>query len=264
MAGALCPSIMAGMGSRGRKTSLIARSLRLLRLAAHLLQGVLTVASLFPFYSKARRRSAIRKWSGAMLRILGVHLHVHDAPASARPLMFVVNHVSWLDIIALNSAIPVRFVAKSEIRNWPVIGWLSAQTGTLFIERGRRSDTARVNRLVAEAMLEGDVVAVFPEGTTSDGSEVLRFHSSLLQPVLIAGAVVQPAALRFTHHEGALCKEAAYDGDKSLWYTLMQIIALRRIDAHLYFLPLLKADVPHRRALAEAARAAIVSRLLNC
>lgn len=264
MADALHPSIMAGMGSRGRKTSLITRGLRLLRLAAHLLQGVLTVAFLFPFYSKARRRSAIRKWSGAMLRMLGVHVYMHDAPATARPLMFVVNHVSWLDIFALNSAMPVRFVAKSEIRNWPAIGWLSAKTGTLFIERGRRSDTARVNRLIAEAMLEGDVVAVFPEGTTSDGSEVLRFHSSLLQPVLIAGAVVQPVALRFKHHDAALCKEAAYDGDKSLWYTLMQIIALRRIDAHLYFLPLLTAEVPHRRALAEAARAAIVSRLLNC
>lgn len=264
MAGTLCPSIMAGMGSRATKTSLVTRGLRLVRLAIHLLQGVLTVGFLFPFYSKARCQLAIRKWSRAMLRILGVQVHVYAAPAVVRPLMFVVNHVSWLDIFALNSLTPVRFVAKSEIRNWPAIGWLSAKTGTLFIERGRRSDTARVNRLIAEAMLEGDVVAVFPEGTTSDGSEVLRFHSSLLQPVLIAGAVVQPVALRFTHHDGALCKEAAYDGDKSLWYTLMQIIALRRIDAHLYFLPLLTSDAPHRRALAEAARTVIVSRLRNC
>ena len=263
MAGTLCPSIMAAMGSRGMKTSLILRSLRLVRLATHVLQGVLTVALLFPFYSKSRCRAAIRKWSGSMLRTLGVHVHVHDAPAMVRPLMIVVNHVSWLDIVVLNSVIPVRFVAKSEIRKWPVIGWLSAKAGTLYIERGRRSDTARVNRLIAEVMLEGDVAAVFPEGTTSDGSEVLRFHSSLLQPVLIAGAVVQPVALRFAHHDGALCKEAAYDGDKSLWYTLLQIVGLQRIDAHLHFLPLLTADVPHRRALAEAARCAIVNRLLN-
>jgi 1-acyl-sn-glycerol-3-phosphate acyltransferase len=166
-----------------------------------------------------------------------------------------------LDIFALNSAIPMRFVAKSEIRRWPFIGWLSAKTGTLFIERGRRSDTARVNRLIAEAMLEGDVVAVFPEGTTSDGTQILRFHSSLLQPALIADAVVQPVALRFTHGDGSLCTEAAFDGDKTLWQSLLQISALRKIAVQLHFLPLLSGDVPHRRALADAAHAAIASRL---
>lgn len=195
------------------------------------------------------------------MRILGVQVHVHDAPVRVRPLMLVSNHVSWLDIFALNSAIPMRFVAKSEIRRWPFIGWLSAKTGTLFIERARRSDTARINRLIAEAMLEGDVVAVFPEGTTTNGTHILRFHSSLLQPALIADAVVQPVALRFTHGDGSLCAEAAFDGDKTLWQSLLQILALPKIDAQLHFLPLLSGNVPHRRALADAAHAAIASRL---
>ena len=95
----------------------------------------------------------------------------------------------------------------------------------------------------------------------TDGTQVLRFHSSLLQPALIAGAVVQPVALRFTHADGSLCAEAAFDGDKTLWQSMLQIIAMRRIEAHLYFLPLLPGDVPHRRALADAAHAAIASRL---
>ncbi len=237
------------------------RCLRLARVFLHLLRGLLISTLLFPFYSRTRRRQEIRKWSAALMHILGVQVHVHDAPVRARPLMLVSNHVSWLDIFALNSAIPMRFVAKSEIRRWPFIGWLSAKTGTLFIERGRRSDTARVNRLIAEAMLEGDVVAVFPEGTTSDGTQILRFHSSLLQPALIADAVVQPVALRFTHGDGSLCTEAAFDGDKTLLQSLLQISALRKIAVQLHFLPLLSGDVPHRRALADAAHAAIASRL---
>jgi len=260
MAGALRHSIMTAMSGR-ETTSTVTRGLRLSRVFLHLLRGLLIVALLFPFFSRARCRQEIRKWSSALMHVLDVHVHVHDAPVRERPLMLVSNHVSWLDIFALNAAIPMRFVAKSEIRRWPFIGWLSAKTGTLFIERGRRSDTARVNRLIAEAMLEGDVVAVFPEGATSDGAQILRFHSSLLQPALIAGAVVQPVALRFTRGDGSLCTEAAFDGDKTLWQSLLQILAQRRIGAQLHFLPLLSGDVPHRRALADAAHAAIASRL---
>lgn len=248
------------MNSRGR-SSLATRSLRLVRVLLHLFQGLLTVALLFPFFSRRRCNAATGEWSAALLHILGVRVHVHGKPAKVRPLMLVANHVSWLDIFALNSVIPVRFVAKSEIRNWPAIGWLSTKTGTLFIERGRRSDTARVSGLIAEAMLEGDVVAVFPEGTTTDGSRVLHFHSSLLQPALLAMAAVQPVALRFAHGDGDLCAEAAYDGDKSLWHTLLQIVAQPAIEAHLHFLPLLATDAPHRRLLADAAHAAIASRL---
>ena len=262
MAGELCAPIMGAMSGRA-KSKLSTRGLRLLRLAVHLLQGLLTVALFFPFYAKQRRRHAIKTWSADLLRILGIRVHVQGSPGRMRPLMFVANHVSWLDIFALNSVMPVLFVAKSEVRNWPLIGWLSAQTGTLFIERGRRSDTARVSGLVADALRAGDVVAVFPEGTTTDGSTVLRFHSSLLQPALVVKAGVQPVALRFERSDGSLCVEAAYDGDKSLWHTLLQIVAQREIRAQLHFLPLLPADASPRRVLADAAQAAIVSRLTN-
>jgi 1-acyl-sn-glycerol-3-phosphate acyltransferase len=260
MAGALHAPIMAAMSGRGT-SSLATRGLRFARVIWHLLQGLLTAALLYPFYPRPRRQTAVKRWSAALLRILGVRMHVHGTPARVRPLMLVANHVSWLDIFALNAVLPVRFVAKSEIRRWPAIGWLCVRTGTLFIERGRRRDTARVNGLVAEAMLDGDVVAVFPEGTTTDGTEVLRFHSALLQPALIAGAGVQPVALRYAHSDGSLCVEAAYDGDKSLWFTLLQILARPAIDVHLHFLPLLANDAAHRRALADAAQAAITDRL---
>lgn len=262
MAGALRAPIMAAMSGGG--TSLVTRSWRMLRLAWHLCDGVLTIATLFPFYSKQRRSLAVKRWSQSTLDMLGVRLQVHgERPGGdqARPVMLVANHVSWLDIYAINAALPVRFVAKSEIRAWPVIGWLSAKTGTLFIERARRRDALRIGGEIVAAMTQGDVVAVFPEATTTDGSQVLRFHGSLLQPALQTGAQLHPAALRYAREDGSLCTEAAYDGDKSLWHTLRAIVAQPVIHAHVWFLPALPARDADRRALANAAQAAIADRL---
>lgn len=261
MAGILSAPIMPAMG--GEATSVVTRVWRQLRLALHLLQGMATIATLFPFYTAARRGNAVKVWSQSLLRLLGVRLHVHGRPPGTRtaPVMLVANHVSWLDIYAINAVLPVRFVAKSEIRAWPVIGWLSAHAGTLFIERARRRDTVRISGEIAGAMQRGDVVTVFPEGTTTDGSKVLRFHSSLLQPALQAGAAVQPVALRYGRDDGSLCVEAAYDGDKSLWATLQLIVARPVIHAHVWFLPVLPTTAADRRTLANAAQTAIADRL---
>lgn len=261
MAGALRAPIMAAMGGEG--TSVVTRGWRLARLALHLLQGMLTIAAVFPFYSPARRRTAVKRWSHSLLRMLAVELHVlgkaprRDGP----PAMLVANHVSWLDIYAINAVLPARFVAKSEIRKWPVIGWLSAKTGTLFIERARRRDTLRISAEIVAAMQRGEVVTVFPEGTTTDGSQVLRFHGSLLQPALQAEADIHPVALRYERSDGSLCVEAAYDGDKSLWDTLRAIVALPVIHVHVWFLQSLPAAGADRRTLAHAAQAVIADRL---
>lgn len=242
---------------------MMTRGLRLTRLALHLLQGMLTIAALFPFYSATRRGVAVKRWSKELLDMLGVRLHVYGEPlhGQARPVMLVANHVSWLDIYAINAVLPVRFVAKSEIRAWPVIGWLSANTGTLFIERTRRRDTVRISGEIVAAMQRGEVVAVFPEGTTTDGSQVLRFHGSLLQPALQAAAQVHPVALRYEHGDGTLCVDAAYDGDKSLWHTLRLIVARPVIHVHVWFLQALTMEATDRRALAQAAHNAIADRL---
>lgn len=252
---------MAAMSGRAT-SSLSTRGVRLVRVALHLLRGLATVAAIFPFYDTIRRRRAIKHWAQSLLHILDMRMHVHGLPhLHGHPAMLVANHVSWLDIYAINAVIPVRFVAKSEVRAWPAIGWLSARTGTLFIERARRSDTARISREIAEAMLCGDIVAVFPEGTTTDGADVLRFHSSLLQPALLARAHVHPVALRYEHDDGTLCVEAAYDGDKTLWDTMCAVIAQPRIHIHVWFLPVLPPGAAHRRELADAAHAAIADRL---
>lgn len=244
-------------------TPLTLRVFRLLRLGLHLARGVVVAALYFPFISQARRNREIRRWSMKLLRILAVRLHVHDASCARDtvPRLLIANHVSWLDIFAINAVMPVRFVAKSEVRRWLVIGWLCQKTGTLFIERGRRRDTARLNRLMQEALRQGDPVAVFPEATSTDGSEVRKFHSSLLQPALDVKAALLPVAIRYGRADGSLCVEAAYDGEKSLWDTLRLMLTQRRIDAHLYFLPPLPVGHQQRRELAQVAREFIVRKL---
>ncbi len=227
-----------------------------------MLRGIALAGLAFPLMSRVRRQHEIRRWFAQLLGILCVRLHVHGIrPRRGVRFMLAANHVSWLDVPVINAALPVRFVAKSEVRRWPVIGWLSTKAGTLFIERARHRDTARLNLLMAEAMRAGDAAAVFPESTTTDGSKVLRFHSSLLQSVLTADAVLIPVAIRFSRADGTLCTEAAYDGDKSLWDTLWLILAQRVIHAQVYFLAPLAGHGGHRRELAQAARESILHTL---
>ena len=175
--------------------------------------------------------------------------------------MLVANHVSWLDIFAINAVVPARFVAKSEIRSWPLVGWLCAQAGTIFIRQSRRQDTVRVNNEVSAALGAGEVFAVFPEGTTSDGSDVRKFHSSLLEPALAARAAVQPVAIRYEREDGSLCSEVAYDGDTILWDTIRRMTMQPSIASHLSFLSPVLAAERHRRDLALDAREAIIRTL---
>ena len=218
---------------------------RLVRFGLHLARGLSIAAFLFPLQSKERRKREIEHWSIKLLTLLNIRLFLHGSPPpyGVCPLMLVSNHVSWLDIFAINAIVPSRFVAKSEVRSWPFIGWLCARGGTLFIHRNRRHDTARVNTLVVEALQAGEVFAVFPEGTTSDGSTMFKFHSSLLEPALEAEAAIQPIALWYDRSDGTLCTEVAYDGDRSLWNVLMGVTSQREILAHVGFLdPIIVGD----------------------
>jgi 1-acyl-sn-glycerol-3-phosphate acyltransferase len=248
-----------GIGALG----FLRRWARVTRLALHLARGLATAALVFPFQSRRSRRQAIEAWSGRLLHILRVRLTIVDERkvSTERPLMLVANHVSWLDIFLIDAAVASRFVAKAEVRQWPLLGWLSERAGTIFIERAKRHDTARVNQAAGEALRSGDVFAVFPEGTTTDGSHVLKFHASLLAPALDADAAVQPVALRYERRDGSLCTAAAYDGEKSFWDALMGITSEPEVIARVWFLHPIAAAGNHRRELAEVAREAILRTL---
>jgi 1-acyl-sn-glycerol-3-phosphate acyltransferase len=156
-------------------------------------------SSVFPWIDLPRRREHIRRWSITMLRLLRVETRFHGVPPGGLPgnLLIVANHISWLDIFVIHALQPARFVAKAELRRWPVRGWLSTSVGTLYVGRGRRRHASAVNSEAASALSRGDVVAIFPEGTTTDGMTMLPFKGSLLQPIVDAGGHVQPIAIRY-------------------------------------------------------------------
>jgi 1-acyl-sn-glycerol-3-phosphate acyltransferase len=244
-------------------TSVGVRTVRVMRMAWHVLRAVAIAALVFPFLDNAQRRVRVQRFSRRLLTIFAVRVTVSGAPPRAldAPAMMVSNHVSWLDIFAINAAHAMRFVAKSEIRRWPVIGWLCEKGGTLFIERTHRRHTLNINAQIVAGLRQGDTFAVFPEGTITAGDVVLPFHASLLQPALACNARLFPVAIRYTRADGSLCREADYAGDKTLLDTLRMMLTQPVIQAHLQFLPPLTCEGRHRRELAHDAAQLIASAL---
>jgi len=251
---------MTNQGSdaaRKRTTPGLIQLYRLTRLFLHLIYGCYRVGVLFPFWSWQRRVIAIRRWSRQLLRILHLRLTVHGSlPSGHVPTMLVSNHVSWLDVWVLDSVVPVRFVAKSDIRRWPLIGFLVSHAGTIFIERSKPQDTARTNRAIVDALVRGEHVAMFPEGATTDGTKVKPFHASLFQPALAAGARVVVLALRYVNADGSPNLGASYVGERTLWQSLRLILAQRSLHAELTFAAAIEVSGKTRRDIARAAECA--------
>jgi len=236
------------------------RSWRYSRLALHLLRGVVTAALVFPLLSVPHRGRVRQRWSRKLLRILGIELRVSGTGLIERGLL-VANHVSWVDIFVVNALTPVAFVSKADVRAWPVIGWLAAVNETVFLRRGSRGHARVINDEIAERMQAGHHVALFPEGTTTDGTHVLHFHAALLQPAILTAHPIQPIALRYRTPKDEFTRAAAYDGDVSLGECLASIIGSERIVVTLDLLPALNTVGTHRRDIAHAAHAAIANRV---
>ena len=215
--------------THAHRNPLPVRCYRWTRTCVHVLAGVATTMLVFPLVSDARRRALVKRWSGRLLRILAVEARVEgEFGGHGGNVLVVANHISWLDIFVLNAVHPVRFVAKSELAKWPVVSQMIRGAGTVFIERERRRDTHRVNHQMARVLAGGDVVAIFPEGTTTDGTDVLPFKSSLLQPIVEADGHVQPVAIRYRTPDGAIALAAAYVGDTSFAASFWTVCGERR------------------------------------
>jgi len=198
---------------------------RLWRALLHALAGLATIAIVFPRLGEPQREARVQAWSRRMLALLNVRLEVRGEPPRAGPVLLVANHISWLDILVMHAARYCRFVSKADVRRWPLIGTLATGGGTIYIERESRRDAMRVVHAMAASLKRGEVVAVFPEGTTSDGTGLLPFHANLIQAAVSAHAPAQPVALSFidasTH---AASRSPIYVGDDtlvaSLWRTV--------------------------------------------
>ena len=198
---------------------------RLLRLLVHALWGLWLVAWRFPRLSSDQQQARVQAWSLGLLTCAGITLQLRGRPQRAGPVLLVANHHSWLDIPVLHAARYCRFISKSDLQDWPIVGTLATAAGTLYIRRESRRDALRMVTSMRDALLAGEVLAVFPEGQTGDGRALLPFHANLLQAALDAGAPVQPVGLRFLDGIGGATSDApSFVGDESflgsVWRTL--------------------------------------------
>ena len=240
-------------------SALFRRLFRLARLSLHLLLGIFKAAVLFGFYSLATRDRVISRWSERLLEILGIRLVASAPPKFTHGALLVANHISWLDIFVIHTAKRVHFVSKHEVRNWPVVGWLAWRSGTLFIQRAKKSDTARINQEMHALLRDGAWVAVFPEGTSTDGSRLLRFLPSLFQPAVDENLPVVPAALQYQTQTGAYTDAAAYADNVSFGTSLWRIAGEKEIVARVTFGTPIRGE--NRRVLAEMAHREIAGAL---
>ncbi|HET9653096.1 MAG TPA: lysophospholipid acyltransferase family protein [Usitatibacter sp.] len=203
-------------------------------------------------------------WAAKLVRIAGVTLRVEGHPprASEKAVMIAANHISWLDIFAVMAVWPTRFVAKSEIRDWPGAGWIAERAGTLFIRRQRRRDIAPMNEKVHAVLADGDCVGIFPEGMTSEGHHLLKFHTSLFEPAMANGAHLHPVAIRYEHADGRLATEMAYVGELSFMQSMARVVAARGVVVRVMFGTRVDcAAVGDRREAARLTRSRIASLL---
>jgi 1-acyl-sn-glycerol-3-phosphate acyltransferase len=221
-------------------TNRITRYFRISRISVHTLVGVMTVSLIFPLASKALKLCLVKWWCKQLLMAFNLrvtsHGHIPLQTQTITNTMIVANHISWTDIHALNSIIPLRFIAKSEIKSWPVFGYLARKANVLFIDRDKRHDAARIVHITSKSLLDGDNLCIFPEGTTTDGTKMMPFKSSIIQAAIQAQATIHPVAIRYPNHDGSANTEMAYAGETTMKESMQQILMQKNPIIELYFL----------------------------
>ena len=237
--------------------------LRLIGIAWVIAWGCIQVALFFKREGRPGRQRRVRAWSRQCMKVCGVKLSVHGAERffNQGGQFMVANHISWLDIFAVNSIHAVRFVAKEEVRAWPAIGWLAACAETVFIKRGNRRSSQQVREILLQILAENDYAVVFPEGTSTDGTELKPFKSNLFETAVESGQTVWPLAVYYPNPDGSPNTAMAYCGDLSLWQSFCQILPQRRSEVAVYFLEPIAPQGKTRQQLCEAAQTAIAAKL---
>ena len=198
-----------------------------------------------------------RGWSRRLLALCRVRVEQAAGAPALEHALVVANHVSWLDIFVINAVNPCRFVAKAEIRAWPVMGWLAAGAGTIFIARGNRRVLRHVFKGLVDVLQAGQRVALFPEGTTGVQGQVLPFHANLFEAAVDAGVQVQPYALVYVGADGGYHASIDYVGETTFVDSLFRILQGPPVTARLACLAPLAGQGAHRRELAAAAQVAV-------
>lgn len=238
---------------------------QLARVGLHLASGGIQTALVFPFLGSQGRDRMKQRWSRGLLSILRIET---GPPApSLKDLahgLLVANHISFLDIFVINALLPTGFVAKDDIANWPLIGWLSRRNETVFIARGSRKAAQQTRQQMLDVLDRGRRLAIFPEGTTTDGADVLPFHGALFQSAIDAAVPVHVLAIRYLDRNGLRSTAPAYIDDVKLLDCLMSIFASGGLRAQLTLVASVQPPLPDRRHLAHQSHQAIANWLRRC
>ena len=228
---------------------------RILRVLTHTLLGILIVAVSWPLTQEKTRKKLTKWWCGKLLNCFNIQVFLFgEIPQdNTTNNMVLANHVSWVDIYALNSVLPLQFIAKSDINQWPILGYLVRKSGTIFINRSSRQDTSRIVKITTDRLVTGANVGFFPEGTTTDGTSLAHFKSSLIQAAINANAVIRPVAIRYPLSNGNTNTEMAYAGETTLGESMMRILKQKKPIVELYFLTPINAQSNNRQALTQLA-----------
>jgi 1-acyl-sn-glycerol-3-phosphate acyltransferase len=235
----------------------------------HVGRGVITLLVLFPLLSTSSKNNYIQRWSKRLLEIFGIELQVNQAnllPQSS--YLLACNHVSWLDIHAVNAFKPIRFVAKSEVASWPIFGWMAKQLGTVFIRRDSSKNARQVVDDMA-AILKTQSICIFPEGTSTVGKSVQTFKPNLFEAAAISEVPVCALALAyFDRSTGQHSEVPAFIGDMGLIESMAKILKNRRLRVEVTIFTPVKATPDlsiDRKALALQSQEQIAQYLArNC
>jgi 1-acyl-sn-glycerol-3-phosphate acyltransferase len=235
---------------------------RLLLVGLHLLFGALQVALLFPLGGEPLRQRLKQTWSHQLVRLLGIRIEAPgDNLAGLEYGLLVGNHISFIDIFVINALLPSAFVAKSEVAQWPLIGWLARRSGTVFIERGSRKAAHLTHLHMLQALAAGRRLAIFPEGTTTAGDGVLPFHGALFQSAIDAGVPVHAIAISYHGSDGTRSRAPAYIDDIGLLECLTSVLKAGGLVARVTHATSFSPPLPDRRHLAHRAHQAIATAL---
>ena len=231
---------------------------RLVLFALLVLVGLCVTLLLFPLISWQWKRRIIKRWSYFLVRALGMRLVVERAPPAANLQgLMVSNHSSWTDIFATNAVQAVRFISKSEIREWPILGRLVTMAGTLYVERGNRNKINETNESIRDAVAAGDLVGFYPEGTTTDGTYLLPFKTNLFQPAVDYQMMVYPVTVSYLQR-GEPTRLVSYEGNTSFGESLLSLTRAVGLEVHVVFCdPIAGGAYGDRVALATAAQETI-------
>ncbi len=229
------------------------------------INGLIIAAGIFPvvnfMYSAANAKIKRDTLTTLWLRRFSAIVKLQIAKEGELPelgTLLVSNHVSWLDIIVIGQYLPAYFVAKSDISSWPVIGYLARQGGTIFICRGDKQQIKITAEKMVWLLKQNNNIIAFPEGTTTNGDEVLNFHSSLFQPALLTKTAVQPVAVQY---QGEAKEHAPFVGDDGFVPHLIRILSLEKIEVNLSFLPVITSTGKSRNELSLETRDLICGKI---